>query len=132
MAAIVSWFHHMYWDLINQNQDVLDKAKSDYENVKKAMDELWASEVDADYKLQDMKKVYKELEHKGKGYEKKLCDLDTALSKHMEQIQLDLVDHEKVQAALTDETLSGCCDLKRALEMVSLLKAQLREMLILD
>lgn len=42
-------------------------------------------QVDADYKLQDMKKVYKELEHKGKGYEKKLCDLDTALSKHMEQ-----------------------------------------------
>ncbi|XP_031093373.1 structural maintenance of chromosomes protein 4 [Ipomoea triloba] len=115
-------------ELINQHQDVLDKAKSDYENLKKAMDELRASEVDADYKLQDMKKVYKELEHKGKGYEKKLCDLDTALSKHMEQIQLDLVDHEKVQAALTDETLSGSCDLKRGLEMVSLLEAQLREM----
>nr|GLL26602.1 structural maintenance of chromosomes protein 4 [Ipomoea trifida] len=115
-------------ELINQHQDVLDKAKSDYENLKKAMDELRASEVDADYKLQDMKKVYKELEHKGKGYEKKLCDLDSALSKHMEQIQLDLVDHEKVQAALTDETLSGSCDLKRGLEMVSLLEAQLREM----
>lgn len=42
-------------------------------------------QVDADYKLQDMKKMYKELEHKRKGYEKKLGDLDVALSKHMEQ-----------------------------------------------
>lgn len=39
-----------------------------------------------------------------------------------------MVDQEKLQAALTDETLSESCDLKRALEMVSLFEAQLREM----
>lgn len=42
-------------------------------------------QVDADYKLQDMKKVYKDLELKGKGYKKKLDDLHIALSKHIEQ-----------------------------------------------
>ena len=42
-------------------------------------------QVDADYKLQDMKKVSKELEMKEKGYKKKLDDLHIALLKHMEQ-----------------------------------------------
>lgn len=43
------------------------------------------AQVDADFKLQDMKKAYKELEWKGKGYRKRLDDLQTALIKHMEQ-----------------------------------------------
>lgn len=42
-------------------------------------------QVDADYKLQDMKKMIKELEMKEKGYKKKLEDLNNSLSKHMEQ-----------------------------------------------
>lgn len=44
------------------------------------------------------------------------------------RIHNDLVDSEKLQATLTDETLNKACDLKRALEMVSLLEAQLKEM----
>ncbi|KAF5961825.1 hypothetical protein HYC85_003034 [Camellia sinensis] len=115
-------------ELIDQHKDVLDKAKSDHEELKKAVDELRASEVDVDYKLQDMKKAYKELDMKGKGYKKRLDDLHMASLKHMEQIQKDLVDQEKLQATLTDEALSGACDLKRALEMVALLEAQLKEM----
>ncbi|KAM7508004.1 hypothetical protein LguiA_018457 [Lonicera macranthoides] len=115
-------------ELIDQHKDVLDKAKSDYEELKKTVDQLRASEVDADYKLQDLKKNYKELEMKAKGYKKKLDDLHNALSKHMEQIQKDLVDPEKLQATLADETLAKACDLKRALEMVALLEAQLKEL----
>lgn len=42
-------------------------------------------QVDADYKLQDIRKAYKELEIKGKGCKKKLDDLQIALSKHMGQ-----------------------------------------------
>lgn len=42
-------------------------------------------QVDAEYKLQDKKKACKELEIKGKGYKKKLDDLQVALLKHMEQ-----------------------------------------------
>ncbi|PSS30465.1 Structural maintenance of chromosomes protein [Actinidia chinensis var. chinensis] len=115
-------------ELIDQHKDVLDKAKTDYEKLKKTVDELRASEVDADYKLQDMKKAYKELEMKGKGYKKRLDDLHIAFLKHMEQIQKDLVDREKLQATLTDGTLGEAYDLKRALEMVALLEAQLKEM----
>ncbi|XP_034707420.1 structural maintenance of chromosomes protein 4 [Vitis riparia] len=115
-------------ELIDQHRDVLDKAKSDYEKLKKTVDELRASEVDADYKLQDMKKLYKELEMKGKGYKKKLDELQVALVKHMEQIQKDLVDPEKLQATLADKTLTEDCGLKRALEMVALIEAQLKEM----
>lgn len=46
---------------------------------------LVMSQVDADFKLQDMKKLGKELELKEKGYKKRLADLQTALIKHMEQ-----------------------------------------------
>ncbi|KVI02569.1 RecF/RecN/SMC [Cynara cardunculus var. scolymus] len=115
-------------ELINQHKDVLGKAKSDYEKLKKSVDELRASEVDADYKLQDMMKMFKELEMKAKGYRKKLEDLNNALSKHMEQIKKDLVDPEKLQATLGDESFSKGCDLKRALETVALLEAQMKEM----
>lgn len=38
------------------------------------------------------------------------------------------MDPEKLQATLTDETLSKACDLKKSLEMVTLLEAQLKEM----
>ncbi|KAL5741248.1 hypothetical protein ACOSP7_027980 [Xanthoceras sorbifolium] len=114
--------------LIDQHKDALDNAKHEYEKVKKTVDELRASEVDADYKVQDMKRLYKELEMKGKGYKKRLDELQVALMKHLEQIQKDLVDPEKLQATLTDVTLTESCDLKRALEMVVLLEAQLKEM----
>ncbi|KAL4652692.1 hypothetical protein ACB092_01G249600 [Castanea dentata] len=114
--------------LIDEHKDVLDNAKSNYDKVKRTVDELRASEVDAEYKLQDMKKAYKELELKAKAYKKRLDDLQTALTKHMEQIQKDLVDPEKLQATLTDETLNEPCGLKRALEIVALLEAQLKEM----
>lgn len=46
---------------------------------------LLLEQVDADYKLQDMKKMLKELEMKEKGYKKKLEELNNTLSKHMEQ-----------------------------------------------
>ncbi|KAM2724557.1 hypothetical protein EV1_027362 [Malus domestica] len=114
--------------LIDEHKDILGQAKSDYNQMKGTVDELRASQVDADFKLQDMKKLYKELELKGKGYKKRLDDLQTSLIKHMEQIQKDLVDPEKLQATLADEILNNPSDLKRALEMVALLEAQLKEM----
>lgn len=45
-------------------------------------------QVDADYKLKDMKKHYKELEIKGNGYKKKLDELQIALAKQIEQYGL--------------------------------------------
>lgn len=42
-------------------------------------------QVDAEFKLQDMKKMFKELEMKGKGYKKRLDELETSISKHLEQ-----------------------------------------------
>lgn len=38
------------------------------------------------------------------------------------------MDPEKLQATLADEILNNPCELKRALEMVVLLEAQLKEM----
>lgn len=43
------------------------------------------TQVDAEFKFQEMKKMYKELEIKGNGYKKRLDDLEIALQKHMEQ-----------------------------------------------
>lgn len=44
------------------------------------------------------------------------------------RIQKDAVDPEKLQATLGDPTLRESCELKRALEMVALLEAQLKEL----
>lgn len=45
-----------------------------------------------------------------------------------DRIQKDLIDPEKLQAILGDETLGKTSNLKRALEMVALLEAQLKDM----
>lgn len=44
------------------------------------------------------------------------------------RIQKDAVDPEKLQATLSDESLNDACDLKRAIETVQLLEAQLKDM----
>lgn len=44
------------------------------------------------------------------------------------RIQKDGLEPEKLQATLNSETLSEPCDLKRALETVALLEAQLKDM----
>lgn len=44
------------------------------------------------------------------------------------RIQKETVDPEKLHATLNDASLNSACDLKRALEMVALLEAQLKEM----
>lgn len=44
------------------------------------------------------------------------------------RIQKDLVDPDKLQATLMDNNLNEACDLKKALEMVALLEAQLKEL----
>ncbi|CAI0453421.1 unnamed protein product [Linum tenue] len=66
---------------------------------------------------------------------KQLASLEAAsqlkkdeLEKIISVIQKDLVDPEKLQATLADGNLSEDCDLKKALEMVTLLQAQLKEM----
>ncbi|CAN0924358.1 Structural maintenance of chromosomes protein 4 [Linum grandiflorum] len=114
-------------ELIEKHKEVLDKAREEYEQLKKVVNELRASEVDTDFKLKDLKRGYKELQIRGKGYAKKLDDLHNAITLHMEQIEKDMVDPEKLQAALADATLSEVTDLKRALEMITLLEAQMKE-----
>lgn len=42
-------------------------------------------QVDADFKLQDMKKAYKDLDLKQKGLKKKLDELESTIARHMEQ-----------------------------------------------
>ncbi|XP_008796541.2 structural maintenance of chromosomes protein 4 [Phoenix dactylifera] len=115
-------------ELLDQHKDVLDETKAEYNKLKKSMDELRAAEVDVDYKLQDMKKLMKDWEMKVKGFNKKLDDIQRDLVKHMDQIQKDAIDPEKLQATISDESLNDACDMKRAMEIVALLEAQLKDM----
>lgn len=115
-------------EMIDQHREVLDEAKAEYNKLKKTMDVSRTAEVDAEYKLDDARKLSKEWEAKGKGYKKRLDDLKMNLRKQMEQIQKDGIDPEKLQATLNNDTISDNCDLKRALEMVALLEAQLKDM----
>uniref|UniRef100_A0A0D9WI72 Structural maintenance of chromosomes protein n=1 Tax=Leersia perrieri TaxID=77586 RepID=A0A0D9WI72_9ORYZ len=115
-------------EMMDNHKDELDKTKEEYNKLKKAMDELRSTEVDVEYKLQDTKKLAKEWEMKVKAFRKKLGDIQTNLVKHMDQIQKDDIDHEKLKETLSDEQLNEACDMKKAVEMVALLEAQLKDL----
>lgn len=114
-------------EMIDTHKEELDKTKEDYNKTKKVVDELRATEVDAEYKLQDTKKLAKEWEMKVKAYKKRLADIQTNLAKHMDQLQKDAIDPEKLKETLSDEHLNEMCDLKKAMEMVALLEAQIKD-----
>jgi structural maintenance of chromosome 4 len=44
------------------------------------------------------------------------------------RIQKDAVDPEKLKVTLGDEQLNDTCDMKRAMEMVALLEAQIKDL----
>ena len=44
------------------------------------------------------------------------------------RIQKDAIDPEKLKVTLCDEQLNDTCDMKRAMEMVALLEAQLKDL----
>ncbi|KAI6683699.1 hypothetical protein NL676_029612 [Syzygium grande] len=106
--------------LIDEHREVLEKAESEYGKVRRSVDELLG--------IRGMKKTFNELELEAKSYQKRHDDLQVALTKHMGQIHKDSVDPAKLQATLTDKSLTETCHLRRALEMVALLEAQLKEM----
>nr|GEZ51375.1 hypothetical protein [Tanacetum cinerariifolium] len=87
--------------LIDQHKGVLGKARSDYENLKKTVNELQASEIDVVDKLQDMKRMLEELEMKSNDYKKKLEALNTAFSKHMEHYREKLSKYNERVEELT-------------------------------
>uniref|UniRef100_A0A0A9CLT2 Uncharacterized protein n=1 Tax=Arundo donax TaxID=35708 RepID=A0A0A9CLT2_ARUDO len=115
-------------EMMDNHKDELEKTKEEYNKIKKAMDELRASEVDAEYKLQDIKKLAKEWEMKVKAFRKRLDDIESNLIKHMDQIQKDAIDPEKLKETLGDKQLNDICDMKRAMEMVALLETQLKDL----
>ncbi|KAL6610433.1 hypothetical protein ACP70R_040402 [Stipagrostis hirtigluma subsp. patula] len=127
-AFVVQEDYKKTQEIMDNHKDELDKTKEEYNKLKKAMDELRASEVDAEYKLQDTKKLAKEWEMKVKAFRKRLDDVQANLAKHMDQIQKDAIDPEKLKETLGDEQLNETCDMKKAMEMVALLEAQLKEL----
>ncbi|RLM98688.1 structural maintenance of chromosomes protein 4 [Panicum miliaceum] len=127
-AFVVQEEYKKTQEMIDNHKDELDKTKEEYTKLKKALDELRASEVDAEYKLQDTKKLAKEWEMKVKAFRKRLDDIQTNLARHMDQIQKDAIDPEKLKVTLGVEQLNDTCDMKRAMEMVALLEAQLKDL----
>ncbi|KAG8044397.1 hypothetical protein GUJ93_ZPchr0054g2852 [Zizania palustris] len=115
-------------EMIDGHKEVLDKTKEEYNKLKKSMDELRTNEVDAEYELQETKKLAKEWEMKVKAFRKRLGGIQANLVKHMDQIQKDAVDPEKLKETLGDELLNEMCNMKKALEMVALLEAQLKDL----
>ncbi|KAF3793773.1 Structural maintenance of chromosomes protein 4 [Nymphaea thermarum] len=127
-AFVVQENYQKTQELIEKHKDVLDSAKEEYSKLKKATDALRTAEVDVEFKLQDAKKLLKDCEMKAKGYKKKLEEIQRDILKHLEQLQVDGIEAEKVQMIINDESLSESCDLSKAREMVTLLEAQLKEM----
>ncbi|KAG0475516.1 hypothetical protein HPP92_015202 [Vanilla planifolia] len=80
------------------------------------------------FKLQDSKKLLKDWEMKVKGYKKRLDDIQVDLAKTWIRYKEMLLIQMFFQATLTDISMNDVNDLKRAVEMVALLEAQLKEM----
>eukprot|EP01018_Ginkgo_biloba_P007650 Gb_03310 [translate_table: standard] len=114
-------------ELLDKHNEELEGAKNEYNKLKKIVDDLRSGEVDAQYKLEDVKKLTKDWEVKGKGYHKKLEEIRKALVQHVEQIRNEGIDHALLQASLGNEALIEPCSLETALEKVALLEAQLKE-----
>ena len=55
-----------------------------------------------------------------------LCFLNGMCFHH--RLQKDAIDPEKLKETLGDEHLNEMCDLKRTMEMVALLEAQIKDM----
>ncbi|KAJ6834241.1 structural maintenance of chromosomes protein 4 [Iris pallida] len=127
-AFVVQEDYKKTQELIDKHKDVLDSTKAEHNKLKKAFEELRATEVDTEYKLQDTKKLLKDWEMKGKALNKRLVDIQMDLVKHMDLIHKDAVDPEKLQTTLNDESLNDASDMKRTMEMVALLEAQLKDM----
>lgn len=97
--------------ILEKQQEELESAQKEYNDRKKVVDELrtgevgqehifcliytkwrqtsvWVNagiQVDAQYKLDDLKKVLKDWETKAKGYQKQMEDLSKSLRQHVEQ-----------------------------------------------
>jgi len=104
-----------------------ETEEKEYNELKKIMEELRSGEVDAQYKLEDMKKITKDWEMKAKGYTKKLEEIHKALAQHIEQIRNEGIDPALLQATLGNEQLLQPCSLGTAMEKVALFEAQLKE-----
>ncbi|KAJ7534246.1 hypothetical protein O6H91_13G085700 [Diphasiastrum complanatum] len=105
----------------------LESTKKDYNDLKNTIDKLRTGEVDAQYKLDDTKKLFKDWEAKSKMYQKKIQENSKELRLHIEQIQKEGLDPEKVKAVLDNEHICAGSSLQSALETLALLEAQLKE-----
>ncbi|GLJ12037.1 hypothetical protein SUGI_0182570 [Cryptomeria japonica] len=115
-------------EVLDAHNEEVEKAKNEYNALKKVLDELRSGEVDVQYKLEDIKKIFKDWEAKGKGYSKKLEELNKALEQHIEQIRIEGIDPALLQATLGNEQFLELNTLETALEKVALLQAQLKEL----
>ncbi|KAH9321111.1 hypothetical protein KI387_015750, partial [Taxus chinensis] len=115
-------------ELLDKHNEEVEKAKNEYNDLKKFVDELRSGEVDVQYKLEDVKKITKDWETKGKGYSKKLEEIHKALGQHIEQIRNEGIDPALLQATIGNEQLLEPSTLETALEKVALLEAQLKEL----
>ncbi|GJN14824.1 hypothetical protein PR202_gb01689 [Eleusine coracana subsp. coracana] len=83
--------------------------------------------IDVECNLQDTKSLAKEWEMKVKAYRKRLGSIQTNLVKHMDQIQNDSIDPEKLKLTLGDDQLNGTCDARLCNARVEELNATTQE-----
>lgn len=126
-AVLVEENYKKTQEVLDKHNEELEKSKNEYNELKKTMNELRSGEVDAQYKLEDMKKITKDWEMKAKGYAKKLEEIHKALAQHIEQIRNEGIDPALLQATLGNEQLLEPCSLETAMEKVALFEAQLKE-----
>lgn len=127
-ASVVEEKYKNLQQILEKQREELEAAQKDYNDRKHIVDELRTGEVDAQYKLDDLKKVLKDWEVKAKGYHKKLEEISRDLRNHVEQAQKEGIDAGLLQVALEVEQLNEINELAVAGNKVALLEAQLKEL----
>ncbi|KAG0607985.1 hypothetical protein M758_8G069200 [Ceratodon purpureus] len=113
-------------EALSKHSEELEVTKKEHGERQKIINELRAMEVDAEFKLKDIKETSRLWEGKADACKRELKDLSKKLQDHIEQIQKEGIDQSLLEVSLKEP--SGDISLARAKESVKVLEGQIKEM----
>ncbi|KAG0563982.1 hypothetical protein KC19_8G073300 [Ceratodon purpureus] len=113
-------------EALSKHSEELEVIKKEHAERQKIINELRAMEVDAEFKLKDIKETSRLWEGKADACKRELKDLSKKLQDHIEQIQKEGIDQSLLEVSLKEP--SGDISLARAKESVKVLEGQIKEM----
>lgn len=113
-------------EVLSKDTEELEVTKKEHAERQRIINELRTKEVDAEFKLKDIKETSRLWEGKTEGCKRELKDLSKKLQDHIEQMEKEGLDPALSEVSLKEP--SGDINLARAKESVKVLEGQIKEM----